>query len=129
MKLHHIGIAVSDLEKIKQKYQHLGYKVINETYDEIQKAELVLMKNNEKTIELIYSSEKTSPVYNLCNKAEESYYHKCYEINDIKNSIEKLKKQDYIQISEIVDAKLFRGKICFMYSKKEGIIELYEVRV
>ena len=129
MKLHHKGIAVSDLNKVKQKYQNLGYEVINETYDEIQNAELVLMKKREDVIEVIYSSETESPVYNLCQKAEETTYHKCYQINNIQNSIEELKKQGYIIISEIVDAKLFQGKICFMYSKKEGVIELYEIRI
>lgn len=129
MKIHHKGIAVCNIKNAKQKYMDLGYKFINEVYDENQKANLLLLQKDEEFIELINSSNEKSPVYNLCRQENEKIYHTCYEVKDIKANIEKLKKEGYMQISEIVSAKLFKGLICFMYSKKEGVIELYEVHI
>lgn len=127
-KINHIGIAVSNIEKSKDKYIKLGYKVLKEIYDEIFLADLCLMKRESEIIELIHTKDTNSKLFNICNNNIELDYHKCYEVNNIEENIKLLKKNKYLLISDIVYSKLLGGKICFLYNKKVGIIELLEVK-
>ena len=126
-KLNHIGIAVNNLEKNKEKYIKEGYIVLNEVYDEIFLVNLCLMKKHNEQIELVYTQNEKSSVYNMCKNNDEKVYHKCYEVENIEESIYKLKNNGYIMTSEIVPSKLLNGQVCFLYSKEEGLIELLEV--
>ena len=126
-KLNHIGIAVSDMENSKNKYIQEGYKIIKENYDENFLTDLCLMQKENECIELVYTNNKESTVFNLCSKNTETIYHKCYEVKDINKTILDLKNEKYILVSKIVFSKLLCGKVCFLYSKQHGLIELLEV--
>ncbi|MDD2435201.1 MAG: VOC family protein [Bacilli bacterium] len=124
----HIGIAVNDLEKVKAYYLEKGYEIVDTIYDETQLATLCLLhKNNENNIELIYTDNPKSPVYNLCKNNEEKEYHVCYQVSSISDSLSHLKSLGYKQISNVAYAKLLKGNICFLYSKDKTLIELVEV--
>ena len=85
------------------------------------------MRRKEEVIELVYTNNPKSNLFNLCSK-EETTYHKCYEVDNIENAIERLKKENYIVISNIIYSKLLLGQVCFLYSKERGLIELLEVK-
>ena len=85
------------------------------------------MRKDDETIELVYTNNPQSRVFELCSKGEEEVYHKCYEVCDIKKSIEELRRKRFIVISDVVYSKLLFGNVCFLYSKESGIIELLEV--
>jgi len=127
-KLNHIGIAVPNIIKSKEKYIKEGFEIIKECYDENFLTDLCLMRRKEEVIELVYTNNPKSNVFNLCSKEEETTYHKCYEVDNIESTIEKFKKDNYIVISTIVYSKLLLGQVCFLYSKESGLIELLEVK-
>ena len=104
-KLNHIGIAVSDMENSKNKYIQEGYKIIKENYDENFLTDLCLMQKENECIELVYTNNKESTVFNLCSKNTETIYHKCYEVKDINKTILDLKNEKYILVSKIVFSK------------------------
>ena len=128
-RVHHFGIAVNDLEKIKSKYLSNGYDIVCSGYDEIQLSWICLLNNKErkKTLELVYSNNAKSPVFNLCSNNVEQVYHTCYQIKSIDGSVEKFKKLGFYKITNTNYAKVLKGKICFLYSKNKGLIELLEV--
>lgn len=126
MKLNHVGIATNDIEKLANEYVSKGYMIVNKVFDNIQLADLYLLrKNNSVDIELVYTSNPNSKVYNLSINNYNKQYHKCYEVENIKNEIELLKKDNYTLISDINDAILLNGKVCFLYKNGE-LIELVE---
>lgn len=127
-KLNHIGIAVTNITVSKEKYIKEGYKVIKESYDENFLTELCIMRKEDEVIELVYTNNPKSNVYNLCSKKDETIYHECYEVDNIEETIKELKNNNYIVISNIVYSKLLLGQVCFLYSKENGIIELLEVK-
>lgn len=126
-KINHIGIAVPNIEKSKQKYIQNGYKVIRESYDEYFLTDLCLIQKEGEILELIYTNNPNSKVFELCSKGKEIKYHKCYEVQNIDEMIKYLKQDKYILISDIIYSKLLFGNVCFLYSKENGIIELLEV--
>ena len=129
-KIHHFGMAVNDLEKSKYKYLSQGYNIICSGYDEVQLSWICLLDNkeNKKTLELVYSNNCKSPVFNLCVNNKEKIYHICYKVSSISASIEKFKKLGFLKITNINYAKILNGNICFFYSKDRELIELLEVK-
>ena len=129
MELSHIGIATNDIDKLVKEYITKGYKVIDKVYDENQLATLVLLKKEKMpNIELVYTKNKLSKVYNICKDNLSKEYHKCYKVNDLATAIQKLKNSKYIQVTNIEYAPLLKTKICFMFSTEFGLIELEEKR-
>lgn len=126
MKLDHIGIATNNIEILANEYISNGYKLVNKVYDNIQIADLYLLrKENSIDIELVSASNCKSKIYNLSSNNYKLEYHKCYQVENILSTIERLKKDGYVQVSNIDDAILLNGKVCFLYKKGE-LIELVE---
>lgn len=126
MKLHHIGIATNDLNALTDEYLSQGYRIVNDVYDPKQKASLrLLTKDGKKSIELVFSDEADSRVFNLSQKNYKKKYHECYQVNNIDNSVRELKKDGFLLITNIEEAVLLNAKVCFMY-KNRKLIELME---
>jgi methylmalonyl-CoA/ethylmalonyl-CoA epimerase len=78
--------------------------------------------------ELVEPIDETSPVNKILDKTGVTPYHICYETDDIYGVINNLKKQGYLLLQTPVPAiALDNRKICFMYHKDAGLIELLEV--
>ena len=126
---HHIGVATPSIEKTSKLYLSAGYSMSNIILDTIQNVRIAfLRKNNMPTIELLEPVDETSPVYKTISKSGVSPYHSCYEVVDIANAILRLKKMNYIPLFSPVSAvALENRKICFLYNKEVGLIELVEI--
>ena len=122
---HHLGIACKDIEKclefIKASMDVKEHTDI--TFDEHQDAHvcLVILENGSK-IELI--SGKV--VENIISKGI-SYYHTCYLVKDINESIEFLRKEcGAMVVSPPKPGKLYDNKLAAFLYTSIGIIELLE---
>ena len=125
-KIHHIGIATNDLTKLKEEYLKQNYIYVDEVYDKFQKATLCLLKRGAEYIELIYTNNKESSVYNLCKNNYKKQYHVCYIVKSLKEEISKLNREGCILIQDICYAELLKSNICFLYTKDRKVIELVE---
>ncbi|MFL8937362.1 VOC family protein [Rossellomorea oryzaecorticis] len=82
MKLHHIGINVSSLERSKQFYQtHFGFK--EEFTAVIGSEEIVLLKRDEERLELIQDGDSA---------LSQSMVHFAWETADLEAEIERLSR-------------------------------------
>lgn len=127
MEFHHIGIATNNIDESVKKYNAFGYIKSTEIYhDEIQNVYITFMeKPNAPRIELVAPVDLNSPVLNILKKNGTSPYHTCYEVSDIVDEVEKLKKIKFVLVSKIVPAIAFENRlVCFLYSKDAGLIEL-----
>jgi len=130
MKINHIGIVVKDIEKSVRYYgDFFGFKKVSDIfYDENQKVNVVFLKSECKdyVFELIEPVGKDSPVNNSLKKGG-GLNHICYEVKDIKKTIEELKEKGGRLISGPSYANAFEGKkIAFFYTKNREVIELVE---
>lgn len=127
LAIHHIGIATNSLDELTDEYLQNGYRITNEVYDSRQKAKLrLLSKDNQNNIELVYTDNPESRVFNLSYNNYKKEFHTCFEVNNISHFINVFRDEGYLPITYIEQAKLFDGKICFMY-KNGNLIELVEI--
>lgn len=127
LAIHHIGIATNSLDELTDEYLQNGYQIASEVYDPEQKAKLrLLSKDNQKNVELVYADNPESRVFNLSHNNYKKEYHICFEVKKLNHFIDVFKNEGYLLITNIEKAKLFDGKICFMY-KNGNLIELLEV--
>lgn len=122
MKFHHVGVACKDIQAELQNIRKL-HKIIEETpvvFDENQQAELCMITVEDGlNIELVSGA----PVENLLKKRI-SYYHICYEVDDIDQSIESLIGNGGMLISPPKDAILFNNRKVAFLMLSYGIVEL-----
>ena len=125
---HHVGIAVESIERTTTLFTEAGYKMTNVVFDPKQNVNIsFLEKVGNPLLELVEPVDEESPVRNILNKVGVSAYHFCYEVQNIDNSIAQLRKKKFMLLVKSVEAIAFGGrKICFLYHKETGLIELLE---
>ena len=125
---HHIGIAVESIEKTALFYTEAGYKMSDKIFDSKQNVNISFLKKSDSPLlELVEPVDETSPVRNILNKIGVSAYHFCYEVDNLEESIAQLRKKRFMLLVKPVEAIAFDNrKICFLYHKDTGLIELLE---
>lgn len=126
MKIDHLGYIVSNLEKSTEKFEELGWKRKGvKIEDKKRKLEIVFLMRGGYKIELVSPANEKSPYYKLSTKIRNSPYHWCYNTDNFKGDLKKLKSLNYISIGEV--EKSAQGeKIIFLVSKSMGVVELLE---
>ncbi|MCI1785955.1 MAG: VOC family protein [Bacteroidales bacterium] len=127
-KFHHIGIAVFDIDSTAKYYISAGYSKTNTVYDPVQNVYIsFLTKDGMPKIELLAPKDETSPVNKILKKNGVMPYHFCYEVDEINQAIADLKKLHFVLINMPVRALAIENKkICFLFNKDVGLIELLE---
>jgi len=131
LEFHHIGIAVTDFEKILTYYQLLGYRKFNKDIvrDEWQLVDLILLTHDfHPDIELVKPINSKSPVSNYLKNTNVSMYHFCYEVDSFSEVIDNLKAEFRVfNVSKPKPAILFDKRlVTFLYINNVGLIELLQ---
>ena len=127
-RFHHIGVAVKDLDATASVYEQGGYHRSAAIFDPIQNVNICwLTKDGTPTVELLAPVDEKSPVNRTLEKVGVSPYHCCYEVENLEEAVVELKKQRYILVSKPAEAVAFcGGRVCFLFNKNVGLIELVE---
>jgi methylmalonyl-CoA/ethylmalonyl-CoA epimerase len=131
MKLHHIGMASTDLERSIRHHEELFnlHPITEIVEDPIQKVSVVLLSDSDEngvSIELISPLSEESPVSNLLKKGMH-LYHICYTVDDIELELKKARKQGAIVISRPSPARLYGGRrVAFIYTSDRYVVEFLE---
>lgn len=127
-RFHHIGVAVKSIEKTAQAYELVGFARSKRTFDPIQNVNICwLAREGMPLLELVEPMDGDSPVYQTLGKNEAVSYHTCYEIDNLDFAVEELREMHYVQVSEIEKAPaIHNSRICFLFHKNVGLIELVE---
>lgn len=128
MIFHHIGVAVKDINATASVYEQGGYKRSSSVFDPIQNVNICwLTKDGAPTVELLAPVDEKSPVNKTLEKVGVSPYHCCYIVDNVENAASELRKQKYIMVSKPAEAVAFCGsRVCFLFNKNMGLIELVE---
>ena len=128
MTFHHVGVAVNDIDATAIVYERAGYKRSPVVFDPVQDVTVCwLTKDGSPTVELLAPVDENSPINRILEKNGVTPYHCCYMVDDMEDTILTLKKQKYILVSKPVEAAAFNGaRVCFLYHKNVGLIELVE---
>lgn len=123
MKVHHIGIKVSQLEKNIELYSKLGYHQVSPiTVDEIQSNRIVFLQNQFQCVELIEPLNEKSSIFHF----KDGYHHICYEAEKDEDIIKAFKEAKIGKIftKPIVAPALENRKVVFACLQNGIFIEL-----
>ena len=125
---HHIGVATKDIDATASVYELGGYNRSATIFDPIQNVNICwLTKDDSPTIELLAPVDEKSPVNKTIEKNGVTPYHCCYVVDNINNAVDELRKQKYVMVSKPAEAVAFKGsRVCFLFNKNVGLIELVE---
>ena len=121
MHFHHIGVATKDIQKsftfLEKNFNVIGHTEIID--DPLQEASLMMVQTDSLDIELV-----SGKVVEKLIEKKISYYHMCYEVDNIEIAIENF--SEAIVVSPPKPAILFDNrKVAFLHTPL-GLIELLE---
>ena len=134
LKIHHLGIAVADMDAALAVYQNaLGFVLDSEMFDDpIQQVQVCFLKaksNDGFLIELIKPLGPSSPVNGYLSKGIGAY-HICYEVDEIEKQLAELRSQKCLPIGPLVPAVAFAGRrIAWCVTPTKHLIELVETKM
>ncbi len=95
MNIHHIGYLVKDIEKAKEAFKKLGFKITQAVSEDLdRKASICFINNGVYCVELI-SPWKESDLYPLLKKFKKTAYHICYEVGCLELAIKKMEEEGF----------------------------------
>ncbi len=116
-KIHHVGIAVHDLDEALKFYRDtLGLHVHSQDTVEDQGVRAALLTIGESEIELL---EPTSPEANMAKFLErkgEGLHHICFQTEDVDGDLDELKEKG-VQLVDQASRPGLAGMICFLHPK------------
>ena len=123
LRHHHVGCACSNIEKTADKLEKLfGAKRGKIVYDPLQDANLCMLAMPDGSyIELVSGAVVANFV-----KKRVTYYHICYEVDDISKAIEEMSKNGALVISPTKPAILFGNRNVAFLMSPIGLVELLE---
>lgn len=128
LKLHHIGYVVTDIKNTAKEFELLGFSVGEILYDQKLTVELCYLEKQCSTpVELVSQHNRESLEQQLFDKNGVMPYHLCFECSDIFATVKDLESNGYKRLFDPVEvAALGDKKICYLYKKEIGYIELVE---
>ena len=123
MKHHHVGCACKDIRKTGQKLKLLfGAEIGDVIFDPLQNAELCMLTMPDGTFVELVSGQ----VVEAYLKKRTTYYHICYEVDNITSTIADLTQKGAIVVSPPKPAILFEGRAVAFLMTPMGLIELLQ---
>ena len=102
MKLHHIGIAVHDLDEAATRFGGLLGLDRGERYDLPEwKVSALFLPVGDSNLELLEPHDEDSNVGKFLAKKGEGLHHVCFEVEDIKASLREFEEQG----AKLIDQK------------------------
>lgn len=130
LQLHHFGLLVKDIEKASIRYvRSFGYQIYSAViHDPLQTAfvRFLVLPEERTFLELISPDGPASLLQNALKK-NGGIHHVCYATRDIADSIDHLRENGSVVISEPKPAVAFnQRKIAWLMTPDHLLLELVE---
>jgi methylmalonyl-CoA/ethylmalonyl-CoA epimerase len=94
MKIHHLGIAVHDMEEAAARFVGLLGLERGEYYDVPEmKVSVLFLPVGDSNLELLQPHSEDSAVGKFLARRGEGLHHVCFEVDDIEASLREMEKQ------------------------------------
>ncbi len=118
LKIEHIGIAVSDLEKAEKIYSLLlgsqSYKREDVISEYVTTSFFITGPNK---IELLAATDECSAIYKFIEKKGEGIHHIAFAVDDIHAEMQRLKDEGFVLLNEEPKAGADNKWVCFVHPK------------
>ena len=129
MRIDHLGIAVTSLEKALRFYeQQLGLSVsLRETVEQ-EKVKVAMLPAGDSRIELLEATGPDSVIAKFIEKRGEGLHHVAIHVPDLTQAVENLKKTGTRFVSEEVKIGAGGHRYVFVHPSSAGgvLLELVE---
>jgi methylmalonyl-CoA/ethylmalonyl-CoA epimerase len=121
MNLHHLGIAVDDLDAAILVYADLfGATLEHRDRVEDQGVEAASLRVGESRIELLQPLGPDTPVGRFLAKRGPGMHHMAFEVEDLAAELERLKAHDVVLIDEQPRRGMFGLQVAFVHPEATG---------
>ena len=127
MKLHHVGVAVKDLDEAIARHEKLGLKLAHREVVASQKVEVAFMGSGP-WIELLVGTDGGSPVSRFIDKRGPGQHHLAFAVPSIAEELKKQQAAGATLIDQAARPGAWGHKVAFLHPKDQGgvLIELVE---
>lgn len=127
MKLHHVGVAVKDLDEAISRHEKLGLKLAHREVVASQKVEVAFMGSGP-WIELLVGTDGESPVSRFLDKRGPGQHHLAFAVPSIAAELKKQAAAGATLIDQAARPGAWGHKVAFLHPKDQGgvLIELVE---
>lgn len=129
LKIDHLGIAVSSIDKKKNFWTDvLGLQLQGTETIEEQKVTTAFLPVGESEVELLESTSKEGPVAKYIEKKGEGIQHVAFRVENIESALEELKEKEIALIDQVPRKGAGGAKIAFLHPKATSgvLVELCE---
>ena len=84
MKVHHIGVAVNNIDDAVKYWEKLGFKIHHREHVQSQSIEAAFLSLGNVWLELVQPVGEKTPLTNFLQKRGEGLHHICFEVEDIR---------------------------------------------
>lgn len=126
-KIEHIGIAVKNISEANKTYKSLlGYEHYKTENVEGEGVTTSFFKCGESKIELLEATKKDSPIAKFIEKRGEGIHHIAFSVDNIKQEVERLKKEGFTILNEEPKKGADNKLVVFLHPKSANgvLIEL-----
>ena len=127
MKLHHIGVAVKNLDEAIARHAKLGLKLAHREVVVSQKVEVAFV-GERPWIELVASTDPSSGVSKFIDKRGPGQHHVAFAVPSIIEELARQKARGAALIDEAPRPGAWGHHVAFLHPKDQGgvLIELVE---
>ncbi|GEM82368.1 methylmalonyl-CoA epimerase [Meiothermus hypogaeus] len=129
MNIHHIGIAVQDLEQAARPYFELGYTLEAQGTVESQGVEVWMLKSGHSRLELLKATRPDSAIARFIEKRGPGLHHIALATPDIAAELQRLAAIGTPLIDAAPRSGFAGHQVAFIHPKWSGgvLVELVEV--
>jgi methylmalonyl-CoA epimerase len=114
--IHHLGVAVEDLDDAVDTYQRLfGAEVEGRDTLESQGVEAVAVRVGDSRVELLEALAEDTPVGRFVAKRGPGMHHVAYEVDDLPSGLADLAGQGVHLIDDVPHRGLFGMQVAFVH--------------
>ena len=129
-KIHHIAVAVDNLDEAAKFYQDgLGLDLTGIEVVSAQKTKVGFFKIGGSNIELVQPAEPDSPLDKFLKTKGQGMHHLCFEVDDIEAEIKNLLENGATMIDQKPRPGAHNSRVAFIHPKSSSgvLIELVEL--
>ena len=122
--IHHVGVAVADLDEAVRTYERLfGGRLEHRARVEAQGVEAASMRVGESRVELLAALGDDTPVGKFLAKRGPGMHHLAYEVDDVASALAELAEQGAELIDVAPREGLFGLEVAFVHPESvHGIL-------
>lgn len=126
--LHHVGIAVHNLEEAAGAYRALGLSVEKVETVESEQVRVAFIPVGGTHIELLEPTGASSPVARFLEKRGPGVHHLCFLVDDVAQAMAQARAAGLVLLDETPRVGAGGSRVCFIHPKSTGgvLLELWQ---